>query len=119
MSHFDRSRSKGSAPSSIFLNVVTLLVSQSSGWSKASALASVLSIVVTLLVSVEMSALKLPLFWKSAFMSSTCDTSQPEIGPCVASAVVTSVIAAASVARSSKMPGQIPFTQLVGPAPAT
>ena len=112
MSHFDRSRSKASAPSSIFLNVVTLLVSQSSGWSKASALASVLSIVVTLLVShFEMSALKLPLFWKSAFMSSTCDTSQPEIGPCVASAVVTSVIAAASVARSSKMPGQIPFTQ--------
>ena len=58
MSHFDRSRSKASAPSSIFLNVVTLLVSQSSGWSKASALASVLSIVVTLLTSQASSWLK-------------------------------------------------------------
>ena len=40
------------------MNVVTLLVSQSSGWSKASALASVLSIVVTLLTSQASSWLK-------------------------------------------------------------
>ena len=134
MSHFDRSRSKASAPSNICLNVVTLLVSQSSGWSKASASRNVSLIIVTALVSQTSSELKAaapqnvhcidftllvsqapiaslnveaPSKSRSSVMSSTRDTSQPEIGPCVASAVVTSATAAFREAPSMKTPGGV------------
>ena len=95
--------------------LVTLDVSKVSGWLKAAAELNMLLMSVTLEVSQpEMSALKLALAWKRELMSEIRETSQPSMGPYVASAAVGSVSYAATATNRSDLDMKVYASTVAG-----